>query len=109
MEVITAGTTISLSDDPGNVPDLYSKANELFLSNSYTQGRWWIVPVIPDSVNCPASAQIIGWAKIKAINVATSGGNKNIRVNFACNQQLFKPADNLCFSPRLVRDTKSGM
>ncbi len=106
MDSIASGSVIGLSDDLGNVPDLYSAAKELFLNNSSTQ---WIVPVIPDSGNCPTSAPIIGWARVNSISVATSEGSKNIKVNFTCNQKLFRPADNLCFSPRLVRDTNSGM
>lgn len=102
---ITTGTSIELDDN--TTTSTYSEAKALFITSK--PGRCWIVPVIPDSNNCKSQDQIIAWAKICPTAVVDSGSNKHIKVNLTCSQDLFRVSDNLCFSPRLLRDTKSGM
>jgi Flp pilus assembly protein TadG len=105
---ISIGTLIELDDNTAR--STYGKANDLFMVSK--PGLCWIVPVVSNGSNCTTSASIVDWAKICPSNVVgenLSDSERYITVDLTCGQPLFRPADNLCFSPRLVRDTKSGM
>jgi Flp pilus assembly protein TadG len=98
-ESVTIGTLIEL--DNGQTNSNYAEAKDLFMSPQ-NSGRCWMVPVVPNST-------IVDWAKIFPTAVEKQGSPKYITVNLTCNQDIFRTSDNLCFSPRLLRDTKSGM
>jgi Flp pilus assembly protein TadG len=98
---ITIGTDIHLH----NAVAGYDDAEDLFVKDK--PGRCWYVPVIPDSTSCKISDTIVDWAKICPTAVVTTPGK--ITTTVQCQQSLFAVQDNLCFSSRLLRDTKSGM
>jgi hypothetical protein len=101
---ITKGTSIALDDNSD--PSTYQKAADLFCPGGTCTGCW-IVPVIANGSNCSSNASIVDWARICPSKVQSS--KIDVTTVIKCNQNLFRAADNLCFSPRLVRDTKSGM
>ena len=101
---ITKGTSIALNDNSD--PSTYQKAADLFCPGGTCTGCW-IVPVIANGSNCSSNASIVDWARICPSKVQSS--KIDVTTVIKCNQNLFRAADNLCFSPRLVRDTKSGM
>ncbi len=105
-DLVTIGTLIELNN--GQEASTYQEAKDLFLAPQ-NLGKCWIVPVVPNSTKCNQSDPILEWAKICPTEVEKQGNPKYIKANITCNQDLFKTKDNLCFSPRLVRDTKSGM
>ena len=105
-DLVTIGTLIELNN--GQQASTYEEAKDLFLAPQNVD-KCWIVPVIPNSTKCNQSDPILGWATICPTEVEKSGSPKYIKANVTCNQNLFATKDNLCFSPRLVRDTKSGM
>jgi Flp pilus assembly protein TadG len=105
-ESVTIGTLIEL--DNGQTKSNYSEAENLFMSAKYS-GQCWMVPVVPNSTKCNQQDQIVDWARICPTEMDSHGSPKYIKVNLTCNQDLFRVKDNLCFSPRLLRDTKSGM
>jgi hypothetical protein len=105
---IAIGTLIELDDNTAR--STYGKANDLFIVSKPTP--CWIVPVVSDGSSCTANAAIVDWAKICPLDVVgenTSDSERYITADLTCGQEIFRPSDNLCFSPRLVRDTKSGM
>jgi Flp pilus assembly protein TadG len=107
-DLITIGTQIELNN--GQQASTYNEAHQLFIADE--PGKCWMVPVVPNSTKCNQSDPILDWAKIcpTAVVKHTQGNEpKYITVDLTCNQNLFRINDNLCFSPRLVRDTKSGM
>lgn len=103
---ITKGTSIALNDNSD--PSTYQKAADLFCPGGTCTGCW-IVPVIANGSNCSSNASIVDWARICPSKVQSSKIDVDATTVIKCNQNLFRAADNLCFSPRLVRDTKSGM
>lgn len=106
---ITIDTPIWLNGNTDSTT--YVKANELFRVNN--PGDCWIVPVISD-VSCSASTptKVTDWAKIcptQVVGLNQNDSERYITVDLTCRQDIFRAEDNLCFSPRLVRDLKSGM
>lgn len=95
-DLFKSNTPIHLKADVGT--SVYGDARVLL-------GRCWIVPVVK-TTTCSMNV-IDSWAKICPTAVSDTG----IKANLTCDQDqsLFRVRDNLCFSPRLVRDTKSGM
>jgi|KBSSwiStaDraftv2_1062776.scaffolds.fasta_scaffold104095_2 Flp pilus assembly protein TadG len=95
-DLFKSNTPIHLKADVGT--SVYGDARVLL-------GRCWIVPVV-NTTTCSMDV-IDSWAKICPTAVSDTG----IKANLTCDQDqsLFRVRDNLCFSPRLVRDTKSGM
>jgi Flp pilus assembly protein TadG len=95
-DLFKSNTPIHLKADVGT--SVYGDARKLL-------GRCWIVPVV-NTTTCSMDV-IDSWAKICPTAVSDTG----IKANLTCDQDqsLFRVRDNLCFSPRLVRDTKSGM
>ena len=108
-ERITIGTSIALNDnvDVGT----YQQAANLFCpGGTCANAKCWIVPVIANASDCSSSnAPIVDWARICPSEVKSDKTTKYVKATVTCNQNLFRVDDNLCFSPRLVRDTKSGM
>lgn len=108
-ERITTGTLIEL--DNNTAQNTYVEANDLFIVSNPIS--CWIVPVVSNGSSCTSSgAGIVDWAKICPTNVVGEGASDSegyITVDLTCGQELFRSNNNLCFSPRLVRDTKSGM
>lgn len=103
--LVTIGTSIGLNDSVQ--PSTYAEARQLFMTDK--SGQWWFVPVIPNNNNCKPTDAITQWAKIKPTNVFDSATPKYIQVDLVCGQRQFSADSNLCFTPRLLRDTKSGM
>lgn len=113
---ISIGTKVGLSNTTRSGP--YFDARTLFSSHNW-ESQCWIVPVVPNTTNCSGQAEIVDWAKVCPLDVkVTSGGGfgggggsseRYISAKVTCSQELFRVEDNLCFSPRLLRDTKSGM
>jgi Flp pilus assembly protein TadG len=95
-DLFKSNTPIHLKADVGT--SVYGDARKLL-------GKCWIVPVV-NTTTCSMDV-IDSWAKICPTAVSDTG----IKANLTCDQDqsLFRVRDNLCFSPRLVRDTKSGM
>lgn len=104
-DLVTIGTSIEINN--GQEDNTYQEAKDLFITNQ--PNKWWIVPVIPDSTKCNLTAPITQWAKIYPTVVEKSGNPKYIRANVVCGQNQFRADSNLCFTSRLLRDTKSGM
>jgi Flp pilus assembly protein TadG len=108
-ERITIDTPIELNANTER--STYEKANELFRVSN--RDACWIVPVISSTASCTGSpSKIHDWARICPTDVVGEGesdSERYIKVNLTCRQEIFRAEDNLCFSPRLVRDTKSGM
>ena len=105
---IAIGTRIELNDNTDR--SIYVEANDLFTVSN--PNACWIVPVVANGSNCSSDAAIVDWAKICPTGVVgekRSDSERYITVNLTCRQDIFRAEDNLCFSPRLVRDTKSGM
>lgn len=105
LDLITIGTLIEL--DNGQQASTYAEAKDTLLTNN--PNSCWIVPVVPDSTKCNQQDQILDWAKICATEIVKQGNPKYIKANVTCNQGLFRINDNLCFSSRLLRETKVGM
>ena len=74
-------------------------------------GKCWMVPVIPNSTKCNQTDPITGWASIcvKSVSKGGKATDKYVKADVYCGQDLWRSDSNLCFSSRLVRDTKSGM
>jgi Flp pilus assembly protein TadG len=104
-DLVTIGTPIELQN--GQDTKTYAAAEDLFLTKY--PGRCWYVPVLPNSTKCNQSDPIKDWAKICPTKLVDQGGDKYILASVQCQQDLFSAKDNLCFSSRLLRDTKSGM
>ena len=104
LDRVTIGTDISLD----NVVDatVYDNAGNLFEKNQ--PGKCWFIPVIPNSTKCNTKDLIIDWAKICPTDVTKHAGNSTITATVQCQQSLFQAQDNLCFSPRLVREPGKG-
>jgi len=102
---ITIGTSIGLNDDTST--PTYQDAASFFCPGG-TCAKCWIAPVIPNG-SCSSSASISDWARICPSEVKLTATDKYIKATVSCNQTLFRVDHNLCFSPRLVRDSKSGM
>lgn len=103
LDLITIGTLIELNN--GQQTSTYSDGGNLFTAH---QGQCWMVPVIPNSTKCNQSDQILDWAKICPTSWESQGSPKYIRANITCKQSLTRVQDNLCFSPRLVREPGKG-
>ncbi len=108
---ITIGTSIALDDNSDT--NTYQKAADLFCPGGICpSNKCWIVPVIANGSDCSRSdpnAPIVDWARICPSEVKSDSASKFVKATVTCNQNLFRVDHNLCFSPRLVRDTKSGM
>jgi Flp pilus assembly protein TadG len=104
-QYVTIGTDIYLNN--GVVNSTYDDAHTAFIDNN--PGQCWLVPVVPDSTQCNKSDPIVGWATICPTEVTKTGSDKYVKADVTCNQDPYRAKDNLCFSSRLVRDTKSGM
>lgn len=105
---IGVGTPIYLNN--GQIASFYGPAQDFFMNDN--PGRCWMVPVVKDGSSCNRTDPILDWASIcptEVTKVTKSGSEKYIKVNLTCNQSLFRTEDSLCFSARLLRDTKSGM
>jgi Flp pilus assembly protein TadG len=102
---IGVGTQIYLNN--GQIASTYDPASDLFMKEQ--KDRCWMVPVVKDGITCNRTDAIVDWASICPTDVQKSKSPKYIRVNLTCNQSLFRTDSNLCFSARLLRDTKSGM
>jgi hypothetical protein len=90
----------------------YLEAKNLFSANDWLS-QCWIVAVVPSNATCSGQEAIVDWAKICPIEVqvtpGAAGSPRYIAANVTCSQDLYRAEDNLCFSPRLLRDAKSGM
>jgi Flp pilus assembly protein TadG len=108
---ITIGTSIALDDNSDT--STYQKAAGLFCPGGICPpNKCWIVPVIANGSDCSRSdpsTPIVDWARICPSEVKSDSATKFVKATVTCNQNLFRVDHNLCFSPRLVRDTKSGM
>lgn len=107
-ELITIGTSIELNN--GQQASTYEEAYDLFITQH--NGECWYVPVIPNSTKCNQTDPILDWAKICPTDVVKQTQDKDpmyIKAGVTCQQNLFAAQNNLCFSSRLLRDTKSGM
>jgi Flp pilus assembly protein TadG len=104
-DLVTIGTLIELNN--GQQASTYQEAEDLFITNQ--PNKWWIVPVIPNSTACNQSDPITQWAKIYPTEVVKNGSPKYIKAHVVCGQNQFRADSNLCFTSRLLRDTKSGM
>jgi Flp pilus assembly protein TadG len=102
---IMIGTDIELNN--GQQASTYDAASQLFLTDN--PGSCWMVPVISDSSNCTKQSAIVDWAEICPTAVVKQGSPKYIAAKVTCGQDLYRIKSNLCFSSRLLRDTKSGM
>lgn len=102
-QFVTIGTDIYLQN--GVVNSTYDDAKAVL------PGKCWIVPVVPNATNCNKTDPITGWASICVSDVTKKGpaGDKYIKADVYCGQDLYRIDSNLCFSSRLLRDTKSGM
>jgi Flp pilus assembly protein TadG len=100
---IGIGTPIYLNN--GQLASVYDPAEDLFNNNP----GCWMVPVVSNGSSCNRTDPIVDWASICPTQVVKSGSPKYIEANVTCNQSLFRKDSSLCFSPRLLRDTKSGM
>ena len=104
LALVTKGTDIYL--DNGVTATVYDNAEELFKKNQ--SGKCWFVPVIPNSTGCNKTDPILDWAKICPTDVVKHGKHSTITTTVQCQQSLFQAQDNLCFSPRLVREPGKG-
>jgi len=107
-DLVTIDTPIEL--DNGQQASDYDEAYDLFITKY--PGKCWYVPVVPDGTKCNQTSPLLDWAKICPTDVVkqTTGNEpKYIEATVQCQQDLFSAKDNLCFSSRLLRDTKSGM
>ena len=104
---IITGTPIAL-DDNSDI-NTYQKAADLFCPGGICpSNKCWIVPVIANGSDCSRSdpnAPIVDWARICPSEVKSDSATKFVKATVTCNQNLFRVDHNLCFSPRLVRDT----
>jgi Flp pilus assembly protein TadG len=100
---IGIGTPIHLNN--GQIASVYDPAEDLFNNNP----GCWMVPVVSNGSSCNRTDPIVDWASICPTQVVKSGSPKYIEANVTCNQSLYRKDSSLCFSPRLLRDTKSGM
>ncbi len=103
--LITIGTEIELNN--GQQASTYDAAGQLFITDY--PGNCWMVPVVPNATKCNQQDPIIDWAEICPTNVVKQGSPKYIEAKVTCGQDLYRIKSNLCFSSRLLRDTKSGM
>jgi Flp pilus assembly protein TadG len=103
--LITLGTDIELNN--GQQASTYDAANQLFMIDYPNQ--CWMVPVVPNATKCNQQDPIIDWAEICPTSVVKQGSPKYIAAKVTCGQDLYRIKSNLCFSSRLLRDTKSGM
>ena len=103
-DLVTIGTDIFLQN--GVAATVYTNAQDLFETNQ--PGKCWFVPVIPNSTKCNQTDPILDWAKICPTQVTKHGGHSTITTTIQCQQSLFQAKDNLCFSPRLVREPGKG-
>lgn len=95
--------------DNGQQASTYDAAAGLFLDPA-NSNAWWYVPIVPTATKCNAQDTFLGWAKIQVSAVQKQGSPKYIQANVACGQDdLWNTKNSLCFSSRLLRDTKSGM
>lgn len=104
---IAIGTPIC--QNKGQVNTVLKTAEDFFEEH---KDRWWIVPVIEGTGNCAAKdpTKIVNWAKIFPKKIVNSGNPKYIQADIVCGPHLIDDLEtSLCFSNRLVRDTKSGM
>jgi len=102
-QLINLGTDIYLNN--GVINSTYDAAEAAL------PGKCWMVPVIPNSTKCNGTDAITGWASVCVSVVTKDGaaGDKYIKGDVTCGQSLYRTDSNLCFSSRLLRDTKSGM
>jgi Flp pilus assembly protein TadG len=105
--LIPGVTPIELNN--GQAASTYDAAADLFLDPA-NLNAWWYVPIIPTSTACNQTDPFLGWAKIQVSNVQKQGSPKYIDATVVCGQNdLWNTKNSLCFSARLLRDTKSGM
>lgn len=118
IKACLTSSTESCSNVCGGIP----RSDPIFLENGVVNstyndanaalpGKCWMVPVVPNSTKCNQTDQITGWASICVTDVTKGGAaaDKYIKADVRCGQDLWRSDSNLCFSSRLVRDTKSGM
>jgi Flp pilus assembly protein TadG len=98
-------------ENKGQVASVYDVADDFFMKNSLTKGRWWIIPVIKGSGNCNAKdpSPIVDWAKIKVSEVKKHGSHSYIKADVVCKQSLQGSLESVCFSHKLVREHAKGM
>jgi Flp pilus assembly protein TadG len=104
LDLVTIGTDIFLQN--GVAATVYANAEDLFENDQ--PGKCWFVPVIPNSTKCNQTDPILDWAKLCPTEVTKHGGHSTITATIQCQQSLFQAKDNLCFSPRLVREPGKG-
>ncbi len=101
---------VPIYENKGQVASTYGPAYDLFIDKY--PGRCWLVPVIANSTkNCNESnpTPIRDWAEICPTEVSKQGAHSYIDATVQCGRTLGETLAGLCFSHRLVRETKSGM
>jgi len=106
---IDIGTPIY--ENKGQVASVYGVADDFFLKNTTTKGRYWLIPVIAGTGNCNAKdpSPIVDWAKIKVSEVSKHGSDSYIKADITCKQGFQANENSLCYSHRLVREPAKGM
>jgi Flp pilus assembly protein TadG len=105
------GDLIHLND--GNQKPDYDAASDLFAS--LPDDQCFIVPVVEappagsKTNNCGSWQPVKDWASICPSQVVSTKNPKYIEATVTCGEDLNKTKNNICFSHRLVRDTKAGM
>jgi hypothetical protein len=106
--LIPGVTMIELNN--GQQASTYDAASDLFMApQNQSPTRCWLVPIVPTTTKCNQTDTFLGWGEICPTDVQKHGSPKYIEANVTCGQHLWKINNNLCFSSRLLRDTKSGM
>lgn len=104
---------IPIYENKGTQASDYDEAKQLFITDSNTSGRCWIIPVItpPAGGNCNQKnpTPIVDWAEFCPTIVDKHGAHSYIQGNLTCNKSLQQSTASLCFSHRLVREHLKGM
>ena len=103
---IGVGTPIQINNGQQNSD--YADAQDLFYPYNPTN-KCWIVPIVTKDTSCTQVSPILGWGKICPTDVQKTGSPKYIKADVYCGQTLNRLTDALCFTPRLLRETKVGM